>query len=99
MAGSDFSTLTAAITALTDQVTATETTEASAAALLNGQAQAIQAAVTAALKDDDAADEGSITAANTAIAAVQARFQASAATLGAAVTANTPVAPSQTPAA
>ena len=50
MAGSDFSTLTAAITALTDQVTATETTEASAAALLNGQAQAIQAAVTAAAR-------------------------------------------------
>ena len=40
MAGSNFSTLTAAITALTAQVTATTTVESSAAALLNGEAEA-----------------------------------------------------------
>jgi enolase len=90
MAGSDFQTLNAAITALTTQVAATETVEGSAAALLVGQAAAIQKEVDNALTADDAADQGSIQAANAAIAAVQARFTASANTLGAAVVANTP---------
>ena len=62
-------------------------------ALLNGEAEAIKTAVAAALAEDDAADQGSIKAATDAITAVQTQFQASAATLGAAVTANTPSAP------
>jgi hypothetical protein len=88
MAGSDFSTLNAAIAALTTQVAATEGTEGSAVALINGFSAQVQTAVAAALAADDAADQGSIQAANQAITDVTARFNASAAALGAAVAAN-----------
>ena len=82
-----------AITALTTQATNTETVEGSAEVVLQGFAAQVQTAVAAALAADDAADQGSIAAANTAIAAVTARFVASAGTLGTAITANTPAAP------
>lgn len=87
MPGSDFTALNDAITSLTAQVTATEGTEASAVALINGFAAQIQTAVAAALTADDAADAGSIQAAQSAISAVTARFAASGAALGAAVAA------------
>jgi len=81
----DFSELDSAVSALTDQVTATEGTEASAIALINGFAVQVTVAVTAALEADNAADAISIQAAKDAIATVTARFNASAAALGAAV--------------
>ena len=86
----DFSALTAAVAALTTQVAATEGTEASAKALIDGFAAQVTAAVTAALTADNNADATSIAAANQAIADVTARFQASAASLGAAVASGTP---------
>jgi hypothetical protein len=86
----DFSSLNAAITALTAQVQATETTEAGAVTLINGFSQAITKAVADALQADDAADTGSIQAANEAIAAVTTRFSSSGQALGDAVLANTP---------
>ena len=86
----DTTGLNAAVAALTDQVEQTETVEGSAVTLINGFAAEIQKAVTDALTADNAADQGSIDAANAAIAAVTARFNASAASLGAAVSANTP---------
>ncbi len=89
MAGSDFTALNQAITDLTAQVAATEGTEASAVALINGFAAQVTTAVTAALQADDAADAGSITAASAAIAAVKDRFNASATALGAAVASGT----------
>ena len=89
----DFSALQAAINALTDQVTNTEGTEASAVALINGFSAAVTKAVTDALAADDAADQGSITAAQSAISSVTSRFTASAAALGAAVAANSPAPP------
>lgn len=98
MPGSDFTALNAAIASLTTQVTATQTTEASASALIAGFAKEVTDAVTAALAADDVADQGSITAATSAIAGVTAQFQASAASLGDAVVAGTPVAPTQAPA-
>ena len=85
MPANDFTALNQAIAALVDQTTATETTEAGAAAVIRSLSGSIQTAVAAALAADDAADEGSIKAANDAIAAVTARYQASAAALGAAV--------------
>jgi hypothetical protein len=85
--------LNAAIAALTTQVANTETVEASAVALFAGFSAQIQQAVAAALTTDDAADQGSIDAANQAISAVTARFQTSAAALGTAISANTPAAP------
>ncbi len=87
---SDFSALQAKIDALTAQVTATKTVEASAKALIIGQGDATKAAVAAALAADDAADQGSITAASTAIDGVTQQFAASAADLGSAIPANTP---------
>ena len=85
MPTNDFTALNQAISTLTDQVSATETTEAGAVALIKGFSASLQKAVADALAADDAADAGSIQAANDAIAAVTARFQASAAALGAAV--------------
>ena len=99
MAGSDFSNLQAAIDSLTSQVASTETVEASAAALITGFSQQIDAAVAAALAADDAADQGSITAAQGAIAEVTARFQASAANLGNAIPAGTTTTPATAAAA
>ena len=93
MAGSDFSKLQTQLDALAKQVAANTTLEGSAADLLNGQAAAINAAVTKALQDDDAADQGSIAAATAAIQQANAAFVDSAAKLGAAVVANTPPAP------
>jgi len=83
----DFSSLDAATTALADQVSSTETGEASAVAFINGIASQIQAAVTAALTADNAADQNSINAANAAIAGVTARLNSSAAILAAALAA------------
>lgn len=85
---SDFTNLNAAIATLTAQVEATEGTEKSAAALIAGFSTAITVAVTKALTDDEAADAGSIEAAQQAITDTTARFNASAAALGEAVTAN-----------
>lgn len=89
----DFSSLNAEMSKLTDQVTASETVEASAVALINNQAALTKAAVAQALADNDAADQTSIDAANQAIDAVASRLTASAGTLGTAITANTPAAP------
>lgn len=84
----DYSSLNQAVTQLTNQVGATEGVESSATALITGFSAQITKAVTDALTADNAADQGSIDAANAAIAAVTERFNASAAALGAAVTAN-----------
>lgn len=86
----DFSKLQATIDALTAQVAATKTVEASAKAALEGFADAIKKAVTDALTADNAADDASIAAASKAIDDTTAAFQASAADLGAAIPANTP---------
>ncbi len=88
-----FDDLNAAVTALTAQVASTETVEGSAIALINGFSAAIAKAVTDALTADNAADQGSIDAAMSAISATTARFAASGSALGNAVTANTPAAP------
>jgi len=95
---SDFTALNAAIATLTAQVEATKGTEASASALISGFAAQVTTAVTAALQADDAADQGSITAATDAITATATAFHDSEAALGAAVAANggtAPVNPSQ----
>lgn len=84
----NFDSLAAAVAALSAQVAATEGTEASAVTLINGFATAVAAAVTEALTADNAADDASIAAAKQAIEEVTARFNASAATLGAAVAGN-----------
>ncbi len=89
----DTTALNAAITALTTQVAQTEGTEDSAVALIQGVSVAITKAVTDALAADNVADQGSIDAANAAIATVTARFTASAKKLGDAVAANNPTPP------
>src|ERR1035441_249270 len=86
----DFTSLQAAITALTTQVTATTTVEGSAIALINGFAAQITTAVTAALTADAAANATTIPAAEAPMAGVTSQFAASGASLGAAVVANTP---------
>ncbi len=88
----NFAALQKAVDDAVAQATASETTDASAVALLNGQADAIKKAVTDALTADDAADQGSIDAATAAITNVNARFTAANNNLGTAVTANTPAA-------
>lgn len=80
--------LNQAIADLTAQVAKTEGTEASAGALIAGFSAQVAAAVQAALAADDAADQGSIDAANQAISAVTARFAAADDKLGAAVASN-----------
>jgi len=87
----NFDALNAAIADLTTQVAATEGTEASAVTLINGFSTEVQAAVAAALAEDNAADETTIQAAHDAIAAVTARFTASAGVLGAAVASAPPL--------
>lgn len=77
-----------AVAALATQVAATEGTETSAAALITGFSAQITKAVTDALTADNAADQGSIDAATTAITEVTNRFKNSADTLGAAVASN-----------
>jgi hypothetical protein len=84
----DMTKLNATIATLTAQVQKTEGTEESAGALIAGFSQAIQQAVAAALTADDAADNGSIEAANAAISEVTARFAAADDKLGAAIAAN-----------
>lgn len=84
----DFAALQQAINALTAQVEQTEGTEASAKALIEGFAAQVQKAVSDALTADNAADQGSIDAANQAISDVTARFAASGSALGAAVASN-----------
>jgi hypothetical protein len=73
-------------------VTEAETVDASAVALIEGFAASVTAAVTAALQADDAADQGSIDAANTAIQGEVSRLVASKAKVATAITANTPAA-------
>lgn len=84
----NFAELAAAVAALSEQVAATEGTEASAVALINGFATQVTTAVEAALTADNNADDASIAAAKQAIVDVTARFNASAAVLGAAVASN-----------
>ncbi len=84
----DLTALNASIAALTAEVARTEGTEDSAATLINGFAAAIAKAVADALAADDAADQGSIDAANQAIADVTARFVAADDKLGQAIAAN-----------
>ena len=88
MAGSDFTALQSAIDALTAQATATVGTEDSAEVVINGFSAQVSKAVSDALAADDAADQGSIQAAQAAIAAVTKQFTDSSAKLGAAVAAN-----------
>ena len=88
MAGSDFTALQGAINALTVQATQTVGTEDSAEVVINGFSAQVSTAVAAALADDDAADQGSIQAAQAAIATVTRQFTDSSAKLGAAISAN-----------
>jgi len=81
MAGMD--TVVAELNGLADKVTALETVEASAVALLQG----LKAALDAALASADP------TAALAAVAAISDRLGSDTATLADAVTANTPAAP------
>jgi hypothetical protein len=83
----DYTKLQAAVDALTLQVAATEGTEGSAVALIQGFAAQVSAAVAAALTADAAANQGSIDAAQAAIDTVTARFVASGKALGDAVAA------------
>lgn len=89
----DFTALNKAVADTVAAATETETLDASVIAILNGQADAIKKAVTDALTANDAADQTSIDAAVAAINAVNGRFTAANVGLGAAVTANTPPAP------
>lgn len=82
------------LSALTQAVTDTETVDASVIALLQGFAAATQKAVADAIAADDVANQGTADAAKAAIDAVTARFVAANTTLSAAITANTPSAPS-----
>lgn len=93
MPGTDFSALNAKIEELKTNVTNAETVDASASALIAGFADAAKKAVADALAADDAADQGSIDAANQAIEDVKSRLTASSKALGDAVVANTPSAP------
>lgn len=88
----DFTGLTTEISTLLDQVTATETVEKGAVALIDGFAAATTKAVTAALTADNAANQASITAATAAIEQERVRFAASGSLVGAAIMANTPAA-------
>lgn len=97
--GSDFSGLTKDLADLATQVTATTTTEEGAEAVISAQGEATAKAVADALAADDAADAGSIAAAQAAVKTVTQQFADSAAKLGAAIVAGTPVVPTQTPAA
>lgn len=84
----DFTKLQEAISKLVEQVTVTEGTEASAVALITGFSTAISTAVASALQKDNAADDATALAAQTAIDEVTARYKNSAAALGAAVASN-----------
>jgi hypothetical protein len=84
----NLASLNATITALTAEVARTEGTEDSAGKLISGFSASVAKAVTDALAADDAADQGSIDAANQAIADVTARFVAADDKLGAAIAAN-----------
>lgn len=81
---SDTSKLNQAINDLNTQLTATVAGEDSAEVLITGIGAATTAAVTAALQQDDAANQTSIDAASAAIATVTQQFTASAAKLAAA---------------
>ncbi len=84
MANDMASALDAAITQLQSDVTALQTIDASAIALINGIAAQVTAAVQAALA------AGATPAELSAMSALDASLQANAAGLAAAVTANTP---------
>jgi len=89
----NFTNLTAAIEEAVAQATASTTLEGSATALLKNVGAAQEAAVTAALQADDAADQGSIDVAVAAIKDTTAKYVASAGPLGEAIAANTPPPP------
>lgn len=73
-------------TDLTQAVTDAEGVEASVIAFINGFSAQLQKAVADALAADDAADQGSVDAANAAIKQVTDRVKAVSAGLAAAVT-------------
>lgn len=89
----DFTNLKAEIDQIKATVTANSTVVAGAITLINSQADLTKAAVTKALQDNDAADATSIADAMAAIESVRAPLVADSAALAAAVTANTPAAP------
>ncbi len=78
--------------ALTAAVTEAEGVEASVEAFVQAQADATKKAVTDALTADNAADQGSVDAANTAIQAVADRIKTNSAKLSALITAPAPTA-------
>lgn len=69
-------------------VTEAEGVQASVVAFIEGFAAKIQTAVSEALAADDAADQGSVDAANAAVASVTDRVKAVAAGLSAAINTN-----------
>lgn len=80
--------LTPEVEALRAAVARTKGVHDSTIAFITGVGQRILAAVTTALEADDAADEGSIAAARTAVSAELAELNTSADALAAAVAAN-----------
>ncbi len=94
----DTSKLQAAVDAAVAEAVRTTTTEDGAAVLIASLSGSITTAVTAALKADNDASQTTINAAVKAIADTTAVFAAGDDKLGAAIVANTPVAPTQPPA-
>lgn len=76
------------LTALLNQVTATEGVDASAVKLIQGFAAAVKTAVAAAIAADAAANDATNATVQSAIDGVTSRFTASAAAVGDAITAN-----------
>lgn len=93
----DYTALTQRITDMTAEVTRLETTEAGVETLITTLIQEGKDAVAKALTADNAADQGSIDAANAALDQVAARFIAVDDKLGAAIVAGTPPAPTPAP--
>jgi hypothetical protein len=90
----DLGVLNASISALVDEVTATETLDQSVIQVLNGQAQAIKDAVAA----DQALTAAEIASISATVDTVNGRYVAAGKALSDAVVANTPP-PPPTPAA
>lgn len=82
--------ITLNLDALVAAVNENDTLDASAVTLIEGIAAKISEAVAAALAADDAADQGSVDAAQAAIDATVAQLVASNQKLAAALVANTP---------
>jgi len=77
----DFTNLNTSLTALTDEVTATEAGNASTIVFIQGVGQRMSEAVTAALTADAAANQTTIDAANAAITDLTNRLVATASTV------------------